>query len=892
MNVPNTIDEEYKYIEKSSDSKLKNLKHTSDKIIAFQTSMAILKDVIIAIPGLSDSPFDFLDELFSNFTISLEKNVVLMKDTVLNPLNNIMNNFKNVVNDKLKKINKLKSSIIEENKNLLVKKEKYLNYANNNKIIKERINKTKNNLEDLDDKIFDDAMKENYVQLYNYEVNKMNEIIEEKESECNVITTDFKALIASSVMMLKESLTKFSNIIKKFGEIFNTLSSEVKNKIDNYEKLNSMEILKEIAENSSASKTRVKKDIKERSHIRNIKTEINLDLNKTKDDINNADNQLNLENEKERKENENYILDIINNLFKNEEEVKSTNISKLFNILETDDIVESANYSKIILEKIKKDSKDVVFIKNYNNFIHIANIINDIHLNNKTNINIFYLIVGVSQMIRYHNNFLYNVIRKKNEYFRTKLLWIKLIDESLINKISKYINNINFKKEEDKDKDKNKDKDKEIDKKENLKQYLKKKELEKILKDYKRLNKTQRQELSFLISKIIIHNIGKLVPSMYCFLQNKAIIEEIINEYKKDFNINENQISYLDNILQTKIKINDKNINNDKKDLTLTNKIIITSVLKYLQMNEYPKILKINKKINSLLKDNIYLHAFSYSKLPINLNLKFWHIYLKIDKLKKSYNYKDIKLSVNMSIDQNKKQNKSMGVVEQDLKRTLYITHDQKNYDAIKSILNCFLLTFPKIGYCQGMNFIVAFLFQLLNKDEELSFYYLCGLELNTKHRLIFEDEFITLNIIFNAFNTFLNIIIPELYYKFLNENIEPNCYGSSWFITLFTEYIKVIDKDKPPSLLIFLFNRFIFEGWSAIFNFGLMIMQFSYDKIIKYEKDKLITFMINIVTEEKIFDEKNFEACKSIYLKNTKYIEENFVDVLIDIKKFEYNNK
>jgi hypothetical protein len=244
-----------------------------------------------------------------------------------------------------------------------------------------------------------------------------------------------------------------------------------------------------------------------------------------------------------------------------------------------------------------------------------------------------------------------------------------------------------------------------------------------------------------------------------------------------------------------------------------------------------------------------------------------------------------------MSIDQNKKQNKSMGVVEQDLKRTLYITHDQKNYDAIKSILNCFLLTFPKIGYCQGMNFIVAFLFQLLNKDEELSFYYLCGLELNTKHRLIFEDEFITLNIIFNAFNTFLNIIIPELYYKFLNENIEPNCYGSSWFITLFTEYIKVIDKDKPPSLLIFLFNRFIFEGWSAIFNFGLMIMQFSYDKIIKYEKDKLITFMINIVTEEKIFDEKNFEACKSIYLKNTKYIEENFVDVLIDIKKFEYNN-
>ena len=49
---------------------------------------------------------------------------------------------------------------------------------------------------------------------------------------------------------------------------------------------------------------------------------------------------------------------------------------------------------------------------------------------------------------------------------------------------------------------------------------------------------------------------------------------------------------------------------------------------------------------------------------------------------------------------------------------------------------------------------------------------------------------------------------------------------------------------------------------------------------------------MINIINEEKLFEEENFEKIKLLYLKNTKFINGNFVDILIDIKKFEYYNK
>ena len=882
MNEPN-FEEEYKNLEKSSDLKIKNLKYISDKIIAFQTSMAILKDVLIAVPKLSDTPFIFLDELFQNFIKSLEQNVALMKDIILSPLNNIMNTFKKGVNENLNKLNNLQISIIEEKKNLVAKKEKYLNYSNNNKNFKDRVSKVKNNNDNLDEKIFNKAMKENYVQLYNYELNKMNEVLEENNNELIMIRTDFKALIASSVMMLKESLTKFSNIAKNFGDIFFILSSEIKDKLNNTEKLNSTEILKDIATNTQVNQLRVRRDIKDRVSYRSELSSF-IDINKTKEDINNSDNQIYLENE-------NYINEVINELIQNEEEVKSKSISKLFNIIETEDILENQNYAKFILEKIKKESKDVIFIKNYKNFNHIANIINDLHLNNKTNINIFYLIIGVSQMIRYNNNYLYNIIRKKNIYFTKKLLWTKLIDESLIKKINKFINDIISKKEEIKE-EKDKDKDKESNKKENLKNYLKKKELEKILKEYRKLNKNQKKELNKLTTKSLIHNLGKIIPFMYCFIQNQSIIEDIINDYKKDFDLNEKQILYLENLIKIRNKINNKNISYGKKDFVLNNKIIIAHVLKYLPLNDYPNILKLNKQMNFSLKNNIYFYAFSYLKLPINLNIKFWYICLKISQLKKVYNYELIKNSLNMSICQDRNQIKSIGIIQQDLKRTLFVTQKQKNYNAIKSILNCFVLALPEIEYCQGMNFITAILYQLLDENEELTFYYLLGLELNTRHGEIFADEFYTLNIYFNTFNTILNFFFPEIYHRLLNENIEPNCYTSSWFITLFTEYLKIIDKDNPPSLLIFIFNRFIFEGWSAIFNLGLVILEISYDKIMKYKKDKLISFMINIINEEKLFEEENFEKIKLLYLKNTKFINGNFVDILIDIKKFEYYNK
>ena len=320
--------------------------------------------------------------------------------------------------------------------------------------------------------------------------------------------------------------------------------------------------------------------------------------------------------------------------------------------------------------------------------------------------------------------------------------------------------------------------------------------------------------------------------------------------------------------------------------------IIIYLVSKFLPLTEFPNILKLNKNVYQNLKKEIFLNIFPNKILPINKNMLFWKKCLNIEKIKMKYSYEDIKSKISISIfagEVNKNKVKNMEIIELDLCRTSFIQKNPTHFNSFKSVLNCFLLTFPKIGYCQGMNCLASFLYQLLEQNEEETFYYLCGLMLNTEYHELFEDDFITLQIFFNTFDNLLYIMKPEIYYKFKFNSILPNFYCSSWFITLFTEYIDVIDKNYLPLLMIFIFNKFIMKNWIAIFTFGISIIEFCYDKILEYNNEILINYMTNIYLEDKIFDNINYEKFREIYLKNEKIINEEFINRLIDISKFEY---
>lgn len=74
-------------------------------------------------------------------------------------------------------------------------------------------------------------MKENYAQIYQYELNRMNEIIEESNKKYNNVNHEISAIKASLKLTIKDCLIKFSKNLSEFGATFNTLSEEIVKKL-------------------------------------------------------------------------------------------------------------------------------------------------------------------------------------------------------------------------------------------------------------------------------------------------------------------------------------------------------------------------------------------------------------------------------------------------------------------------------------------------------------------------------------------------------------------------------------------------------------------------------------------------------------------------------------
>ena len=530
------LEKEYKDIEKSSKIHVQNLKYIFDKINVFHTSMKDLKERITSIPNLSNSPFGFLDESFRNFIKLLEQNSISLKTLILKPIINLINCIKEGVNDNLKRLSEIKMDLSDEKMNLLIKKDTF--FGLNKTINSKKHKKSKTNiLFEKDEKIYNDAVKENNNQLYKYELDKMNEVIDENNKKYNNLHIELNSLNANSIIIVKDSLMHFATYIKNLGEMLNLLSFEIMNKMESSKNFDNKGILQILDKKNKQNEIRFKKETVELDN----KVDIKFNNNEISGNFVILDNIVYEDNFEKDK----YIDDKINLLLTNNEELKSKEISNLLNILKIKDNKDDINYSIIFLNKISiLCKKEIIFIKNRHNFNHLSNIINDLFLNDKENMELFNLIIEISRMICYKNIFLYKAIREKNKYLNTKTLWNKLISMELFKKLKNNINNMLSKKEEKDKKNKinnnnndveNIEEKSKIKELENLKIALKRLEIYYELKDYKKLKTSQLLELNAYSKKVIIEILSNIIPSMCNFGVNNSIIEDILKLHAKYF---------------------------------------------------------------------------------------------------------------------------------------------------------------------------------------------------------------------------------------------------------------------------------------------------------------------------------------------------------------------
>ena len=376
------------------------------------------------------------------------------------------------------------------------------------------------------------------------------------------------------------------------------------------------------------------------------------------------------------------------------------------------------------------------------------------------------------------------------------------------------------------------------------------------------------------------------------------------------------------------IKINSNinkspNINDKNKLLCEKNKIIIIlNISKFLNNNYKIKLLRLNKYIYGKIHKKIYKEILYFSdkmnedKNKLNrIHISIWKNLLKYSDIKQKYPYEVNKRKIFSKKYLNYEQS-DFYIIDLDCQRTLFenrtntlknglspnfkgqkfnnynnsneIINNINNYQiksiemkrmSLNNILKTLITLNPEQTYCQGMNFIGVFLLKILNDKEEDTFYFMAGLFKYTTYPQIFHDNLFQLKLYFNIFNQLLFIFIPNLYDYFKSNNIIPNYYLSSCFITLFTNYAK----EKKLNLFIKIFDLFIIDGWKAIFNLLLDIIWHNEEKLMNLKNENLLHYLNGNIINDFFLNYKEYNYFElNNQRKVTNKLIKNIEDIIV----------
>ena len=238
-----SLETEYSSLNNWVESQIKDLSLIKEKMKVFKKNMITLREDISKIKEIPNGYFGFLNQIMKNFVKNINENLFRFDDLIITPLDNFLFSFKFATDKNINMLKEIKKNLTEEKNELKNKRDAYFNYIINNQ--EENSEKNKNiflkilsggNDEDITKKkdinIFNKSVEDDYEQLYQYELDKMNELIDENNLKYNNIYNEINAIFASYKLTVKESLIKFAKNLSSISLNFNMLSLEIQTKID------------------------------------------------------------------------------------------------------------------------------------------------------------------------------------------------------------------------------------------------------------------------------------------------------------------------------------------------------------------------------------------------------------------------------------------------------------------------------------------------------------------------------------------------------------------------------------------------------------------------------------------------------------------------------------
>ena len=156
-------------------------------------------------------------------------------------------------------------------------------------------------------------------------------------------------------------------------------------------------------------------------------------------------------------------------------------------------------------------------------------------------------------------------------------------------------------------------------------------------------------------------------------------------------------------------------------------------------------------------------------------------------------------------------------------------------------ILSCISMKNKKVGYAQGMSFLVAIFLSYL--DEEKSFWMMENLMKNFRMQEIYLQGFPGLKKNFFVFLKLMKKILPNIYTKLTNAKLYPAIYASSWYLTCFTNVFSY-------GMVLRIMDCYLFEGIKVIHRISLALLALKENEILKQKKYLEIMEIIRAATD------------------------------------------
>ena len=345
------------------------------------------------------------------------------------------------------------------------------------------------------------------------------------------------------------------------------------------------------------------------------------------------------------------------------------------------------------------------------------------------------------------------------------------------------------------------------------------------------------------------YSVKQYSKNSYYDLKNK--IEDIRVLYKINGNKSDNKNNNLNNDLE-------------KRVLTDTEKmLIIKKMSPYLPDTDKINILKLSKKYSNKINKKIYKEILNRKDKQIGIipnkqmHINVWKSLLKYKEIKEKYPYEpNKKLALEKEYDRSG--NSDFCIIDLDCQRTLFDknTNVEEKRKSLNNILKTSVMLNEDGCYCQGMNFVGAFIIKIC-EDEEESFYFLMGLFKNTDYRSIFMKDLKILRLYFSVFEEILQLYIPTLYSYFLENKVVANYYLSAWFIALFTS---LVNRDQKLDAFLKIFDLFIIDGWKAIFNISMDILRKNEEILLTLKNESLFHYLTSVLGNDFLFNKDNYE--------------------------------